>query len=149
MGSCWHKPPVEPFEIYNYHTEATCIRCVDGDTLEIVFHYYGVPLKYRIRVAGVDCPESRTRDAQEKKHGLACKKAVEHLLLNQKIYVEVQGRNEAKYLPLAKVWYKGQALDEWLITNTPSIPYHGAKKIKNFEWHRGNDLYRQCLDEIS
>jgi hypothetical protein len=53
-------------------------------SLEIVFRYYGVPLKYRIRVAGVDCPESRTRDLEEKKHGLACKKAVYQNRMQQK-----------------------------------------------------------------
>ena len=58
--------------MYNYN--ATCTRVVDGDTVEAMIDLgFGVHVNKRIRVAGIDATESRTRDKQEKILGLAAK----------------------------------------------------------------------------
>ena len=50
-------------------------RVVDGDTVDVDIDLgFGVwMLKQRIRMYGIDTPESRTRDLEEKKYGLAAK----------------------------------------------------------------------------
>ena len=57
-------------------------RVVDGDTVDVDIDLgFDVWLKkQRIRLYGVDTPESRTRDLEEKKHGLMAKKFVEEYL---------------------------------------------------------------------
>jgi micrococcal nuclease len=54
------------------------VRIVDGDTVDVDIDLgFDVWLKkQRIRLYGVDAPESRTRDLEEKKYGLAAKKFV-------------------------------------------------------------------------
>ena len=51
------------------------VRVIDGDTVDIDIDLgFGVWLrKQRIRMYGIDTPESRTRDLEEKKYGLAAK----------------------------------------------------------------------------
>ena len=51
------------------------VRVIDGDTVDIDIDLgFGVWLrKQRIRMHGIDTPESRTRDLEEKKYGLAAK----------------------------------------------------------------------------
>ena len=51
------------------------IKVVDGDTIDIDIDLgFGVWLRnQRVRLYGIDTPESRTRDLEEKKYGLAAK----------------------------------------------------------------------------
>ena len=51
------------------------LRVIDGDTVDVDIDLgFGVWLrKQRIRMYGIDTPESRTRDLEEKKYGLAAK----------------------------------------------------------------------------
>ena len=55
------------------------VRVVDGDTVDVDIDLgFDVWLKkQRIRLYGVDTPESRTRDLEEKKYGFAAKAVVE------------------------------------------------------------------------
>ena len=65
--------------MYNY--KATCIRVVDGDTIDAMIDLgFGVHTKKRIRLAEIDAPESRTRDKQEKILGLAAKDRLKAML---------------------------------------------------------------------
>jgi micrococcal nuclease len=66
--------------MYDYN--CTIIRVVDGDTLDIDIDLgFGIIMTgQRVRVAGIDTPESRTRDLVEKQFGLASKKRCEELL---------------------------------------------------------------------
>ena len=58
--------------MYNYN--AKCTRVVDGDTIDATIDLgFGVNIKKRIRLAGINAPESRTRNKVEKKLGLAAK----------------------------------------------------------------------------
>ena len=55
------------------------VKVVDGDTVDVDIDLgFGVWLhKERIRMFGIDTPESRTRDLEEKKFGLAAKQFLE------------------------------------------------------------------------
>ena len=57
-------------------------RVVDGDTVDVDIDLgFGIWLrKERVRLYGIDTPESRTRDLEEKKYGLAAKSFVQDLL---------------------------------------------------------------------
>ena len=57
------------------------VRVVDGDTADAMIDLgFDTWVKKRIRFYGVDCWESRTRDLDEKKKGLAAKDFVKNLL---------------------------------------------------------------------
>lgn len=66
--------------MYEYHVTVT--KVVDGDTIDVDIDLgFDVVLKkQRVRLMGIDTPESRTKDSEEKKFGLASKKHLKHLL---------------------------------------------------------------------
>jgi micrococcal nuclease len=60
---------------------ATLIRVVDGDTIDAMIDLgFDIWVKKRIRLFGINAPESRTRDLEEKKSGLSSKKKLTELL---------------------------------------------------------------------
>ena len=65
-----------------YEYNAKVLRIVDGDTIDVDIDLgFGVWIhKERIRLEGIDTPESRTRDLEEKKFGLLSKEYVRSLL---------------------------------------------------------------------
>ena len=65
-----------------YEYRAKVIKVVDGDTVDVDIDLgFGVWLKdERVRIMGIDTPESRTRDKEEKKFGLAAKARLKELL---------------------------------------------------------------------
>ncbi|MAH49779.1 hypothetical protein CMI37_28400 [Candidatus Pacearchaeota archaeon] len=64
-----------------YKYKAKVIRVIDGDTLDAMIDLgFDTWVKKRIRLAGIDAYESRTRDKEEKKKGLAAKARLKEVL---------------------------------------------------------------------
>ena len=65
-----------------YEYAVTIKRIVDGDTVDVDIDLgFGVVLaNERVRIMGIDTPESRTRDLVEKKFGLAAKAKLKEIL---------------------------------------------------------------------
>jgi micrococcal nuclease len=65
-----------------YEYKVKVVKVVDGDTVDVDIDLgFGVWLKdERVRIMGIDTPESRTRDKVEKKFGLASKARLKELL---------------------------------------------------------------------
>ena len=76
--------------MYIYYAEL--IRVIDGDTIEAMvdlgFHTWR---KVTVRLYGINTPETRTRDLEEKERGLAAKKRLTELLKDGKFMLESQG----------------------------------------------------------
>ena len=65
--------------MYVYNAE--CVRVVDGDTIiALVDLGFSIFRKVRVRLNGINTPESRTRDLEEKKLGLAAKDRLKEIL---------------------------------------------------------------------
>jgi len=64
-----------------YEYACTVDRVVDGDTIDAYIDLgFDVSIKKRIRFMGIDTPESRTRDLEEKARGLAAKDRLKAIL---------------------------------------------------------------------
>tara|TARA_R100001463_G_scaffold13251_1_gene35408 strand:+ start:3810 stop:4199 length:390 start_codon:yes stop_codon:yes gene_type:complete len=64
-----------------YVYKAKLDRIIDGDTVDAVIDLgFDVSVHKRIRLAGIDTPESRTRDLKEKERGLASKARLVEML---------------------------------------------------------------------
>ena len=78
--------------MFKYH--ATVVRVVDGDTIDALVDLgFSTFKKVRIRMMGINAPESRTRDLEEKKRGLAAKDRLIEILRcnNNKCILKVSG----------------------------------------------------------
>ena len=77
-----------------YEYNAKVDRVVDGDTIDVIIDLgFSVWKKMRVRMEGINTPESRTRDLEEKKRGLAAKDRLKEILLynNNKCILKVSG----------------------------------------------------------
>ena len=77
-----------------YEYNAIVNRVVDGDTVDVTIDLgFSVWKKIRVRMEGINTPESRTRDLEEKKRGLAAKERLKSILEfnNNKCVLKVSG----------------------------------------------------------
>jgi len=80
-------------EKYNYGV--TIDRVVDGDTLDVMIDLgFNTHIKRRIRMHGINAPESRTRDLEEKARGLASKERLIELLDEDNIVMKSHGKGK-------------------------------------------------------
>ena len=64
-----------------YEYKAKLIRVIDGDTIDAMIDLgFNTWTKKRVRLYGIDAPESRTKDLEEKRHGKAATKRLAELL---------------------------------------------------------------------
>ena len=118
-------------------------RVVDGDTIDVTIDLgFDLLKKERVRVAGVDTPEKRTRDLEEKALGLDATK-----WLKEKLESAIKGDDElsvrtelvggvGKYGRLLGWLYIGDAdlsLNEQMIAEGYAWAYDGGTKQKDFE----------------
>ncbi len=118
-------------------------RVVDGDTIDVTIDLgFDLYKKERVRVAGVDTPEKRTRDKEEKELGLDAT-----AWLKEKLDGALRGDDEliirtelvggvGKYGRLLGWLYVGDddlSLNELMITEGYAWAYDGGTKKKDFE----------------
>ena len=112
---------------------AKIVRVVDGDTADAMIDLgFDTWVKKRIRFYGVDTWESRTRNLEEKKKGLAAKAYVNDLLENSdegKFLLKSHGVGKYGRV-LGELFVKGHesSVNELLKENGHAYEYHGEKK---------------------
>jgi len=116
---------------HNY--SAKLLRVVDGDTADAMIDLgFNTWVKKRIRFMGVDAWESRTRNLEEKKKGLAAKAYVKDLLENSDVgKFALRSYGTGKYgRVLGELFVKGheQSINKLLIENGHAYEYEGGKK---------------------
>ena len=131
-------------------------RVVDGDTIDVTIDLgFDLYKKERVRIAGVDTPEKRTRDLEEKALGLDAtnwmKKNLEDTIDGDEelsIRTELKG-GMGKYVRLLGWLYIGDAdvsLNDQMITEGYAWGYDGGTKKKDFEELRQLRRARGTLD---
>ena len=127
---------------YNFRV-VSIDKVLDGDTIDVTIDLgFDLYKKERVRVAGVDTPEKRTRDLEEKALGLDAT-----YWLKQKLEDTISGEDEltirtelvggmGKYGRLLGWLYIGEdalSLNEQMITEGYAWAYDGGTKQKDFE----------------
>ena len=119
-----------------YEYKAKLKRVVDGDTCDAYIDLgFDVSVKKRIRFMGVDTWESRTRDLEEKKKGLAAKEYTKEMLYKNEGEFTIKSHGVGKYgRVLGELFIEGEdkSLNELLKDNGHAYEYHGGKK-KDFK----------------
>ena len=118
-------------------------RVVDGDTIDVTIDLgFDLYKKERVRVAGIDTPEKRTRDLEEKALGIDAtnylKEKLEDTIAGDEeltIRTELKG-GMGKYGRLLGWLYIGEdsvSINETMINEGYAWAYDGGTKQKNFE----------------
>ena len=108
-------------------------KVVDGDTIDAVFDLgFDVRICNRIRLLGIDTPESRTRDLEEKKRGLAAKDRVLELCpVGGDVVLKTSKDGKGKFgRILGEIFVPGvvQSVNKLLIEEGHAVEYFGGKK---------------------
>ena len=138
-----------------YIYKAEVDRVVDGDTVDVLLDLsFGVYRKVRLRANGIDTPESRTRDLEEKKYGNMAKDLVLTLmpvgsmqtLITEKDKSGKFGRILGKFRVHEPNLDRYVILNDFMIDNHYAVMYHGQSKQSIEEEHLKN---REKLDGSS
>ena len=128
-------------------------KVVDGDTIDVSIDLgFDVCTKQRVRLLGIDTPESRTRDLTEKKFGLLSKKKLREWCLkaveSEKDDIEIQLRcpeadSRGKFgRILAEIWVSEDGewtnVNKWMCDNWFAVPYTGQNKADVEALHMAN-----------
>ena len=118
-------------------------KVVDGDTIDVAIDLgFDVCTKQRVRLLGIDTPESRTSDPEEKKYGLLSKQKLKEWCLkavaSDKDDIEIELRcpeadSRGKFgRVLAEVWIsedgKWTNVNKWMCDEGYAVPYTGQNK---------------------
>lgn len=118
-------------ELFQY--EAELIRVVDGDTIDAKISLgFDVYVKKRIRFQGFNAPESRTRNLEEKKRGLASKDRVIEILKENDNKFLLKSHGVGKYgRCLGEIFVEtlgDDSLQKTLINEGHGVEYNGGKR---------------------
>lgn len=127
-----------------YQYRCKILKVIDGDTVDVDIDLgFGICLTdERVRIMGIDTPESRTRDLTEKAFGLASKNRLKELLPEdsyQVLKTEVSKNGEdmkGKFGRILGDFLIGEKrVTEYLIEEGHAVPYHGQSKDDVQEQH--------------
>ena len=111
-------------------------RVVDGDTVDISVNLgFDIWHNARVRMMGIDTPESRTSNLEEKALGLASKARLKELLKGQKVRLECSKEGKGKFgrilADVVTIDKEGNEINinNRLIEEGHARPYYGGKKI--------------------
>src|SRR5210317_2027622 len=129
-----------------YEYRCKVVHIVDGDTVDVDIDLgFGVWLKkQRIRMYGIDTPESRTRDLEEKKYGLAAKEFLTGMLDDPKgIILKTHKDGKGKFgRILGEMWrtsdFVDQSINDYMIDKHHAVAYYGQSKDAIEEAHIAN-----------
>ena len=135
------KPPSRK-SCYNFRV-TEIVKVVDGDTIDVIIDLgFDLYKKERVRVAGVDTPEKRTRDLEEKELGIDAtnwmKDQLESAIEGEDdlvIRTEIDG-GFGKYGRLLGWLYIGEdteSINERMIAEGYAWSYDGGTKQKDFQ----------------
>ena len=111
---------------------AKLVKVVDGDTLDAMIDLgFSVWVKKRIRFVGINTPESRTRDLEEKKRGLAAKEKVKDEISKNGNEFIVKSQGTGKYgrcLGIIMLKQFEHSLNDEMIKSGHAVEYYGGKR---------------------
>ena len=112
------------------------IKVYDGDTITIAskLPYETSPLyRFSVRLNGIDCPEIKSKDENEKECAKIAKKEMNDLIINKMVILKnVQTEKYGRIL--ADVYIGDLHLNQYLIEKRLAVTDYGGTKMKPTDW---------------
>ena len=124
--------------MYEYFVKEVT-KVVDGDTIDVIIDLgFDIMFSSRVRLAGIDTPESRTTDKVEKSLGLESKEYLKKNLKDAKpivIKTEKMNSSEKYGRILGWLYINGdtESINDKMINDGYAWGYLGETKVKDFE----------------
>ena len=135
------------------HKIAAIEKIVDGDTVDVLIDLgFDVMTRQRVRLLGIDAPESRTSDAVEKVYGKLAKKRMTSWCTwavaceDDEVHVELRcpaSDSRGKFgRVLGELWVYDSGdwtnVNRWMCENGHAVPYQGQNRQEVRELHLTN-----------
>jgi micrococcal nuclease len=124
--------------MYEYYVRKV-ENVVDGDTIDVLIDLgFDILFSSRVRLAGIDTPESRTRDLKEKALGLESKEYLKKALKDAKsVVIKTEKINSTEKFGriLGWIYVNGDtvSLNDMMINDGYAWGYMGDTKVKDFD----------------
>jgi micrococcal nuclease len=124
--------------VYEYYVRKV-EGIVDGDTIDVLIDLgFDILFASRVRLAGIDTPESRTKDLAEKKLGLESKEYLKYKLKDAKsVKIKTEKMDSSEKYGRILGWLfiddQGISINEQMISEGYAWGYLGDTKVKDFE----------------
>ena len=126
--------PLGPFPcfrlvvMYEYNCEVK--RVVDGDTVDVVIDLgFSIHYASRVRLYGIDTPESRTRNKDEKVRGIMSKEYLIDALSKGQVVIKTHRDKKGKFgRVLGEMYVEGTNINLTMIDESLAVKYEGQSK---------------------
>ena len=124
-----------------YRYKVNVVKVVDGDTVDVDIDLgFGMSYKkQRVRMVGIDTPESRTRDLVEKKFGKASKAHLKSIL--EAGDIELVSHDKGKFVRILGDLFIGSStfsVNQQMINDHHAVAYTGGNKEETEKGHMAN-----------
>ena len=139
-----------------FEYQCKVVKVVDGDTVDVDIDLgFDVVLRnQRIRLYGIDTPESRTRDKEEKKYGLYAKQWLKQALRkNAIIRTKKDGRGKfgrilGEFVIYDPVYDHETTVNSVMVRDHIAVAYHGQSKEDIAEEHiKNREFLRKIVND--
>ena len=119
-------------------------KIVDGDSINACINLgFDIQVTKPIRLVGIDTPEVRTRDDEEKRYGFLAKSQLEKICdTADSLFLRCVEEKDKYGRVLAELWIRNGDTDtcvnQWLCENHYAVPYEGQNKDEIREQHVAN-----------
>lgn len=117
-----------------YEYKCQLLKVVDGDTIDVLIDVgFSTFRKERVRLYGINAPESRTRNLEEKKKGLAAKSRLKDILksFGKDFLIKTEIDKKGKYGRILGVIYnldKSNNANAILVSEGHAVEYFGGSR---------------------
>jgi len=124
--------------MYEYYVKEV-VKVIDGDTIDVIIDLgFDILFSSRVRLAGIDTPESRTTDKKEKALGLEAKKFLEEKIKSAKnVVIKTEKLDSSEKYGRILAWLyldgAGNSVNHEMIEKGYAWGYLGDTKVKNFD----------------
>jgi micrococcal nuclease len=124
--------------MYEYYVRKV-EKVVDGDTIDVLIDLgFDILFQSRVRLAGIDTPESRTKDLKEKALGLESKEYLsKHIKDAKSVVIKTEKMNSTEKFGriLGWIYVNGDtvSINDMMINDGYAWGYMGDTKVKDFD----------------
>lgn len=121
-------------------SEGYVVKIYDGDSITVAscLPYETSPLyRFSVRVKGIDCPEMRSKCADEKQCAKMAKSYLKQLIMNKKVKLNISGTDKyGRILADVEILKDDKVINiaEEMLNNKFAVVYHGGKKSTPDNW---------------
>ena len=112
------------------------IKVYDGDTITIANYLPNTPkplYRFAVRLRGIDCPEMKTKDPNERNLAIIARDKLSNLIMNKIVTLKDVMKDKCGRV-LAYVNYGSINTSEWLLQRRLAVKYDGGFKVSPKNW---------------